>query len=69
VVAAAASFGRGDSDELLDRMPDERRVILATRTGYDLFVSLIREARDLPIDQRETAEQTAYSLLTGKVNI
>lgn len=69
VVASAAAMGRNEDDDLLDRMPDERRKILATRTGYDLFVSLIREARELPLDQREIAEQTAFSLLIGKINI
>jgi hypothetical protein len=69
VVSSAATKGRGDDDSLADRMPDERRLVLESRTYYDLFVALIREARQLPIDQRETAEQVAYAMLTGKVSI
>jgi hypothetical protein len=67
VVSAACARGRGDSDQLVDLMPNERRLVLESRTGYDLFISLIREARQLPLDQRETAEQVAYALLTGKI--
>ncbi len=69
VVSSAASLGSGENDGLMDMMPDERKLVLESRTGYDLFVALIREARKLPIDQREVAEQVAYALLTGKISI
>jgi hypothetical protein len=67
VVSSAASKGRGDEDGLADELPMGQRVALGGRTGYDLFVALIREARRLPIDQRETAEQVAHALLNGKI--
>jgi hypothetical protein len=68
VVSSAASMGRNNEDGLTDAFPSDRRKILESRTGYDLFVALIREAKRLPIDQREIAEQVAYSLLIGKIN-
>jgi hypothetical protein len=67
VVSSAASKGRYDEDGLVDALPMGQRETLEGRTGYDLFVALIREAASLPIDQRETAEQVAYALLTGKI--
>lgn len=68
VVSSAASKGRGDEDQTIDVLPVDRRLALASRDGYDLFIALIREARKLPIDQREIAEQVAYALLAGKID-
>jgi hypothetical protein len=67
IVSSAASRGRSNEDALTDALPVDQRLVLGTRTAYDLFTALIRESRKLPIDQRETAEQVAYGLLTGKV--
>ena len=66
VVASAASIGSDKNDSLVDQLPSDQRAVLTTRTAYDLFVALIREARKLPIDQREIAEQVAHVLLTNK---
>lgn len=69
VVASAANRGRSETDSLVDEIEADKKLILSNRTGYDLFVALIREARQLPIIQREIAEQTAYSMLTGKIHL
>lgn len=39
------------------------------RTAFDLYNSLGRDARLLPISQAERAEQVAYSLLVGKITV
>jgi hypothetical protein len=69
VVSSAASRGRNDKDSLIDALPIDQRLVLTQRSAYDLFTALIHEARKLPIDQRETAEQVAYALLSGKIGI
>lgn len=69
VVSSMASRGRDETNSIADYMPDERRLALESRTAYDFFVALIREARGLPLDQQELAEQVAYGLLTGKITI
>lgn len=69
VVSSTASMGRDNNASLVDTLSHEASLALAERTAYDLFAALIREACMLPIDQRETAEQCAYALLTGKVSI
>jgi hypothetical protein len=66
VVSSAAARGRDETDSLVDALPGEGGLVLTERTGYDLFTALIREARRLPIDLREVAEQCAFALLTGK---
>jgi hypothetical protein len=68
VVSSTAARGK-DQTSFVDALPGEMTDVLASRSSYDLFTSLIREARTLPIDQREVAEQFAYSLLTGKYTI
>jgi hypothetical protein len=66
VVSSAASKGRDEKTSIEDALPGDEKLVLSQRTGYDLFTALIREARALPIDQREVAEQCAYALLAGK---
>ncbi len=66
VVSATTSLG-SDDDSLADIIDIDRSKIIQERTLYDLYVSLIREAQQLPIWSRENAEQTAYQLLTGKI--
>jgi len=48
---------------------EDRSTIVATRTGYDVYAAICREARRLPLYQREQAEQTAYSLLTREFSL
>lgn len=67
VVSSAAAIGSDDSSLIADEFSSDQELVLSHRTGYDLFISLIREAKHLPIDQRETVEQVGYALLTGKL--
>jgi hypothetical protein len=43
-----------------------QHLVLTSRTAYDVFTTLMREARKLAIDTRETVEQAAYALLVGR---
>lgn len=46
-----------------------QRHMWASRTEYDLFNSMIRVSRDLPITLQESVEQLAYSMLLGRVHL
>ena len=69
VLSSTALRGRDITNKLLDVSEYDRDKILPERTAYDLFTALIREADNLPLEQRETAEQVAYLLLSGKLII
>lgn len=68
VLASTSAKGRNNEDAEAYALSSEKQRVIQSRTGYDLVTSLIREAHNLPIDQREIAEQVAYLLLTGKIN-
>lgn len=42
---------------------------IQSRTAFDLYTTITREARRLPATTRESAEQVAFKLLTGKIQI
>jgi len=47
----------------------ELNAVFGTRTVYDLFAASLRAARMLPANLREKAEQSAYQIMTGKMEI
>lgn len=69
ILLSTAAQGSSDTDVTVDLAPSERVAIWQQRTGYDLFVALIRNAVRLPIEQREVVEQVAYNLLIGKTTL
>lgn len=44
------------------------KTVWASRTQYDLYNAIAREARQLSIGNRELSEQVAYALLMGRIN-
>lgn len=61
----ALTVGRADPRQLSPaRSP---RQVLATRTYFDVLCPLLRMARSLPSNRRESVEQVAYRMLTGKL--
>lgn len=67
IISRTISRGRDDEDSNIDVLYEEMLEIAKGRSYYDLFVTIMREAYNLPIDQREKAEQLAYSILIGKL--
>jgi hypothetical protein len=66
IVVSAMNYGSSDP---AGRPRILARDVLDRRTAYDLYTALTREARELPLSVRETAEQAAYGLLTGKIKL
>lgn len=67
VVIGACGYGSYDSPRA--EMTRTQRSTLATRTFFDLYNSMGREARRLTIGAQEQAEQVAYALLVGGLRI
>lgn len=55
--------------EATQLQPYQLSIGLASRTIFDLFASLLRLARRLPVNRREKVEQAAYLTLTGKLQL
>ncbi len=69
-VLCAAGMGRDTQATAMSMLAEDREKVLESRTGYDLFTAIMREASLLPdMNQRELAEQVAYDLLLGKIKI
>ncbi len=69
VVTSAIVQGRDIKSTMIDALPSEQTQIMASRTVFDLIVALIREATLLNIAHREFAENLAYKLLLGWVDV
>lgn len=64
VVRTALSHG-SENEAHAPARNSERRLLWGTRTMYDLFNAMTREARELPLADRERLEHQAYGLLAG----
>lgn len=65
--ALRATIMTGSGYHVGDPLLIERQhLVLAGRTAYDVFTTLMREARVLSVNAREAVEQVAYALLVGR---